>query len=122
MIDLHDLVLRWDGRKQTGTYAEKFEEEEGGVQTAADVRVNFHSASPLLLAGLTEDATMKEEDGDLYPETKRFSLWPLPRFRSYSDVSGFRSRVLFRLRGARSGMRMPRYEPQLSCTTNGNSV
>ncbi|KAM4591865.1 phosphatase and actin regulator 2 isoform 5-T5 [Odontesthes bonariensis] len=45
---------------------------------------------------------MEEEEGDLYPETKRFSLWPLPRFRSYSDASGFRSRVLFRLRGARS--------------------
>ncbi|XP_070772319.1 phosphatase and actin regulator 2 isoform X2 [Enoplosus armatus] len=44
-----------------------------------------------------------EEQGDTYPELRHFlSLWPLPRSRSKSDTSGFRSRVLFRLRGARS--------------------
>ncbi|XP_061600778.1 phosphatase and actin regulator 2 isoform X4 [Cololabis saira] len=44
-----------------------------------------------------------EEDEGIYPEKKRFSqLWPLPRFRSQSDASGFRCRVMFRLRGARS--------------------
>ncbi|XP_034093936.1 phosphatase and actin regulator 2 isoform X4 [Gymnodraco acuticeps] len=44
-----------------------------------------------------------EEEGDTHPEMKHFSVpWPLPRFRSLSDTSGFRSRVLFRLRGARS--------------------
>ncbi|XP_049455520.1 phosphatase and actin regulator 2 isoform X4 [Epinephelus fuscoguttatus] len=44
-----------------------------------------------------------DEEEDTYPEMKHFSLpWPLPRFRSHSDTSGFRSRVLFRLRGARS--------------------
>ncbi|XP_047458998.1 phosphatase and actin regulator 2 isoform X4 [Mugil cephalus] len=44
-----------------------------------------------------------EEEGDTYPELRPFSqLWPLPRLRSHSDTSGFRSRVLFRLRGARS--------------------
>uniref|UniRef100_A0A672JLY7 Phosphatase and actin regulator n=1 Tax=Salarias fasciatus TaxID=181472 RepID=A0A672JLY7_SALFA len=42
-----------------------------------------------------------EEEGDSHPELRTFSqLWPLPRFRSLSDTSGFRSRVLFRLRGA----------------------
>lgn len=46
-----------------------------------------------------------EEEEDTYPEKKRFSqLWPLPRLRSQSDVSGFRCRILFKLRGARSGM------------------
>lgn len=46
---------------------------------------------------------MEEEEGDTYPEMRPFPvLWPLPRFRSHSDTSGFRSRVLFRLRGARS--------------------
>ncbi|XP_042288550.1 phosphatase and actin regulator 2 isoform X2 [Thunnus maccoyii] len=44
-----------------------------------------------------------EEDEDTHPEMKYFpQLWPLPRLRSHSDTSGFRSRVLFRLRGARS--------------------
>ncbi|XP_033469258.2 phosphatase and actin regulator 2 isoform X1 [Epinephelus lanceolatus] len=44
-----------------------------------------------------------DEEEDTHPEMKHFSLpWPLPRFRSHSDTSGFRSRVLFRLRGARS--------------------
>ncbi|XP_034008466.1 phosphatase and actin regulator 2 isoform X1 [Trematomus bernacchii] len=44
-----------------------------------------------------------EEEGDTHPEMKHFSVpWPLPRLRSRSDTSGFRSRVLFRLRGARS--------------------
>ncbi|XP_056251259.1 phosphatase and actin regulator 2 isoform X6 [Seriola aureovittata] len=52
--------------------------------------------------GLTEEATM-EEEGDTYTEMRHFTqLWPLPRFRSHSDTYGFRSRVLFRLRGARS--------------------
>ncbi|XP_028460114.1 phosphatase and actin regulator 2 isoform X4 [Perca flavescens] len=46
---------------------------------------------------------MEEEEGDSHPEMKHFSLpWPYPRFRSHSDTSGFRSRMLFRLRGARS--------------------
>ncbi|KAM9726679.1 phosphatase and actin regulator 2 isoform 5-T5 [Menidia menidia] len=47
----------------------------------------------------------EEEEADFLsaPAAKRFpQLWPLPRFRSHSDVSGFRSRVRFRLRGARS--------------------
>ncbi|XP_030012174.1 phosphatase and actin regulator 2 isoform X1 [Sphaeramia orbicularis] len=46
---------------------------------------------------------MEEEEGDTHREMRHFPLlWPLPRFRSHSDTSGFRSRVLFRLRGARS--------------------
>ncbi|XP_031732835.1 phosphatase and actin regulator 2 isoform X4 [Anarrhichthys ocellatus] len=46
---------------------------------------------------------MEEEEGDSHSEMKHFSLpWPLPRVRSLSDTSGFRSRVLFRLRGSRS--------------------
>ncbi|XP_031164193.1 phosphatase and actin regulator 2 isoform X5 [Sander lucioperca] len=46
---------------------------------------------------------MEEEEGDTHPEMKHFALpWPHPRFRSHSDTSGFRSRMLFRLRGARS--------------------
>ncbi|XP_023183411.1 phosphatase and actin regulator 2 isoform X6 [Xiphophorus maculatus] len=46
---------------------------------------------------------MEDEEGDTYPEMKRFTqLLPFPRHRSQSDTSGFRSRVLFRLRGARS--------------------
>lgn len=56
----------------------------------------------------TEDATMdeeKEEVGDAHTEMRRFPLlWPLPRSRSKSDTSGFRAKVLCRLRGARSGM------------------
>uniref|UniRef100_A0A8C7ZZ12 Phosphatase and actin regulator n=1 Tax=Oryzias sinensis TaxID=183150 RepID=A0A8C7ZZ12_9TELE len=44
-----------------------------------------------------------EEEEDTYSEMRRFlQLWPLHRLRSQSDVSGFRSRVLLRLRGARS--------------------
>ncbi|XP_023130454.1 phosphatase and actin regulator 2 isoform X4 [Amphiprion ocellaris] len=44
-----------------------------------------------------------EEEEDTHPELRSFpQLWALPRFRSHSDTSGFRSRVLFRLRGARS--------------------
>ncbi|XP_062286166.1 phosphatase and actin regulator 2 isoform X1 [Scomber scombrus] len=44
-----------------------------------------------------------EEDKDTHLGMKHFPLlWPLPRLRSHSDTSGFRSRVLFRLRGARS--------------------
>uniref|UniRef100_A0A8D3B9R1 Phosphatase and actin regulator n=1 Tax=Scophthalmus maximus TaxID=52904 RepID=A0A8D3B9R1_SCOMX len=43
------------------------------------------------------------EEGDTYPDMKPFPLlWPLPRLRSHSDTSGFCSRVLSRLRGARS--------------------
>ncbi|XP_035028591.2 phosphatase and actin regulator 2 isoform X4 [Hippoglossus stenolepis] len=43
------------------------------------------------------------EEEDTHPELKHFPLlWPLPRLRSLSDTSGFRSRVLTRLRGARS--------------------
>ncbi|XP_058507095.1 phosphatase and actin regulator 2 isoform X5 [Solea solea] len=44
------------------------------------------------------------EEGDTYPPEMRhfFQPWPLPRLRSHSDTSGFRSRVLLRLRGARS--------------------
>ncbi|XP_032408928.1 phosphatase and actin regulator 2 isoform X6 [Xiphophorus hellerii] len=46
---------------------------------------------------------MEDEEGDTYPEMRRFTqLLPFPRHRSQSDTSGFRSRVLFRLRGARS--------------------
>ncbi|KAM4729329.1 phosphatase and actin regulator 2 [Anableps anableps] len=46
---------------------------------------------------------MEDEDGDTHPEMRRFTqLLPFPRHRSQSDTSGFRSRVLFRLRGARS--------------------
>ncbi|XP_044069265.1 phosphatase and actin regulator 2 isoform X4 [Siniperca chuatsi] len=60
------------------------------------------SLRPLFSCGLTEETTM-EEEGDTHPEMRHFpSLWPLPRSRSKSDTSGFRSRVLFRLRGARS--------------------
>ncbi|KAL7383441.1 hypothetical protein ABVT39_010782 [Epinephelus coioides] len=44
-----------------------------------------------------------DEEEDTHPEMKHFSLpWPLPRLRSHSDTFGFRSRVLCRLRGARS--------------------
>ncbi|XP_034754910.1 phosphatase and actin regulator 2 isoform X3 [Etheostoma cragini] len=44
---------------------------------------------------------MEEEEGDTHLQMKPFSLpWPYPRFRSHSDTSGFRSRMLFRLRGA----------------------
>ncbi|XP_020498699.2 phosphatase and actin regulator 2 isoform X4 [Labrus bergylta] len=44
-----------------------------------------------------------EEKGDTYREMKLFhQLWPLPRHRSHSDTSGFRSRVMCRLRGASS--------------------
>ncbi|KAM3863096.1 phosphatase and actin regulator 2 [Diretmus argenteus] len=43
------------------------------------------------------------EEVDTYRELRLFPpRWPLPRVRSHSDTSGFRSRVLFRLRGARS--------------------
>ncbi|XP_054885635.1 phosphatase and actin regulator 2 isoform X5 [Poeciliopsis prolifica] len=46
---------------------------------------------------------MEDEEGDTYPEMRRFTQpLPFPRHRSQSDTSGFRSRVLFRLRGARS--------------------
>lgn len=52
--------------------------------------------------GPTEETTMDEEE-DTHPEMRHFPmLWPLPRCRSKSDTSGFRSRVLCRLRGARS--------------------
>ncbi|KAM9344533.1 phosphatase and actin regulator 2 [Symphorus nematophorus] len=45
----------------------------------------------------------EEEEEDTHPEMRHFPLlWPLARSRSKSDTSGFRSRVLFRLRGARS--------------------
>nr|XP_046257584.1 phosphatase and actin regulator 2 isoform X4 [Scatophagus argus] len=45
----------------------------------------------------------EEEEGDTHREMRPFTLlWPLPRSRSKSDTSGFRSRVLFRLRGSRS--------------------
>ncbi|KAK1905840.1 Phosphatase and actin regulator 2 [Dissostichus eleginoides] len=54
-----------------------------------------------------------EEEGDTHPEMKHFSVpWPLPRIRSLSDTSGFRSRVLFRLRGARSGIVGARSDPE----------
>ncbi|XP_070833678.1 phosphatase and actin regulator 2 isoform X4 [Chaetodon trifascialis] len=44
-----------------------------------------------------------EDEGDTHTEMRHFPLlWPLPRSRSKSDTSGFRSRVLCRLRGARS--------------------
>ncbi|XP_012774706.1 phosphatase and actin regulator 2 isoform X4 [Maylandia zebra] len=44
-----------------------------------------------------------EEEGDTYREMKLFpQLWPRHRCRSQSDTSGFRARVLFKLRGARS--------------------
>ncbi|CAB1444250.1 unnamed protein product [Pleuronectes platessa] len=43
------------------------------------------------------------EEEDTHPDLKHFALlWPLPRHRSLSDTSGFRSRVMTRLRGARS--------------------
>ncbi|TNN79527.1 hypothetical protein EYF80_010344 [Liparis tanakae] len=52
-----------------------------------------------------------EEEEDSHPEMKHFTLpWPHPRLRSLSDTSGFRSRVLFRLRGARSGRDKKRKE------------
>lgn len=57
---------------------------------------------------------MEEEEGDTHPEMKHFALpWPHPRFRSHSDTSGFRSRMLFRLRGARSGR--INHKPELHC-------
>ena len=47
---------------------------------------------------------MDEEAEDKYPELRQFPpLWPLFRSRSKSDTSGFRARVLCRLRGACSG-------------------
>ncbi len=68
-----------------------------GGQAAADVDV-----VPVRFL-VTEEATM-EEEGDTHHEMKHFPpLWPLFRTRSKSDTSGFRSRVLFRLRGACSG-------------------
>ncbi|XP_072292955.1 uncharacterized protein phactr2 isoform X4 [Eucyclogobius newberryi] len=46
---------------------------------------------------------MEAEESDVHSEIRHFpTLWPLPRFRSHSDTSGFHSRVLLRLRGARS--------------------
>uniref|UniRef100_A0A3P8UT20 Phosphatase and actin regulator n=1 Tax=Cynoglossus semilaevis TaxID=244447 RepID=A0A3P8UT20_CYNSE len=43
------------------------------------------------------------EESDTYSELRHLTpLWPLPRLRSLSDTSGFRSKVLQRLRGARS--------------------
>ncbi|KAM6956602.1 phosphatase and actin regulator 2 [Aplochiton taeniatus] len=46
---------------------------------------------------------MAEEVMDSYPELKEFPpVCPIARARSHSDTSGFRSRILFRLRGARS--------------------
>ncbi|XP_074532456.1 phosphatase and actin regulator 2 isoform X4 [Halichoeres trimaculatus] len=47
---------------------------------------------------------MKEdEEGDSHREMKHFPLlWSHPRRRSHSDTSGFRSRVLTKLRGAHS--------------------
>lgn len=76
---------------------------------AADVLLNFQSDA---FFALKEQATMEDEEGDTYPEVGHFSqLVPAPRFRSHSDTSGFRSRVLFRLRGARSG----RSDPHLQC-------
>ncbi|KAM4607437.1 phosphatase and actin regulator 2 [Polymixia lowei] len=44
-----------------------------------------------------------EEEGDSYVDLRHFPcILPLPRVRSHSDASGFRSRILFKLRGARS--------------------
>ncbi|XP_027133205.1 phosphatase and actin regulator 2 isoform X1 [Larimichthys crocea] len=49
---------------------------------------------------LADKETMENEEGDTYSEMRHFpQLW---RSRSKSDTSGFRTRVLFRLRGARS--------------------
>lgn len=51
---------------------------------------------------------MEDEEGDTYPEIRSFpQLLPAPRFRSHSDTSGFRNRVLYRLRGAKSGRSDP---------------
>lgn len=56
---------------------------------------------------------MEAEEGDTYPEIRSFpQLLPAARLRSHSDTSGFRSRVLYRLRGARSG----RSDPHLKDT------
>lgn len=47
---------------------------------------------------------MEEEDGDGHPEMRPLAaLGPQHRSRSKSDTFGFRSRVLHRLRLARSG-------------------
>lgn len=88
-----------------------FEGRRGKPVAAADVLVNFQSAATFQWA-LKEEATMEDEEGDTYSEVRHFSqLVPAPRFRSHSDTSGFRSRVLFRLRGARSGTS----DPHLQC-------
>lgn len=47
---------------------------------------------------------MEEEDGDSHPRMRALApLWPHLRSRSKSDTFGFRSKVLYRLRLARSG-------------------
>lgn len=47
---------------------------------------------------------MEEADGDSHPEMRALlRLWPEHRSRSKSDTLGFRSKVLHRLRLARSG-------------------
>ena len=53
-----------------------------------------------------EQSIMAEQEADSHTELM-LGLFrpfgPVARFRSHSDASGFRSRVLFKLRGARSG-------------------
>lgn len=52
----------------------------------------------------TQEAAMEEEDGDSHTEMRPpTALWPQHRRRSKSDTFGFRSKVLHRLRLARSG-------------------
>lgn len=104
---------RGDGRSQTLVCCRRkvwvVEKGGGGAGDVGELHVKlpvfFLSSwmcdpSP---GGMTEETTM-EDEADTHGELRHFHLlWPLPRFRSQSDTSGFRSRVLLRLRGARSG-------------------
>ena len=53
-----------------------------------------------------DPSMMAEQEADSHTELKVglfLPIGPVARVRSHSDASGFRSRVLFKLRGARSG-------------------
>lgn len=61
---------------------------------------------------------MEEEDEDSYPEMRALTpRWLHHRSRSKSDTFGFRSRVLHRLRLARSGKSRRDKPPLLGCLT-----
>ncbi|CAL8391467.1 unnamed protein product [Arctogadus glacialis] len=61
---------------------------------------------------------MAEQEADSHTELKVglfLPIGPVARVRSHSDASGFRSRVLFKLRGARSAV-------SLSCSDSSSST